>query len=357
MTRARQFYLIVANTALLFWFAQLGAHVLISVDRALETPPRFADLSAPVQQNYAHMTAEDVDELIRATNAVRYRYAAVASFVHAPMASRFVNIDEHGIRSNGGPSRPLETFDDVIWLFGGSTTFGDDVADHESIPAQLERLLGRRVLNLGVRGDASLMENRLLNYYLRIGYRPALAVFLDGINEACRPDLFDKDLDVLVRQSQQGYVFTVGHPMVYAARQLRHRLWPPPDVPGPEALTFTCTEDGRAVPLRDIHARLLAERQTNCGLSEVPCVTFVQPFAAVHGRHDDQAFLASADARQLRRLFAYLEPSWREADATFVTNALDDHDRHAFNDEVHYSAEANRLIAEAMAHHLRSRWP
>ena len=41
-------------------------------------------------------------------------------------------------------------------------------------------------MNLGVKGDASLKENRLLDHYLRTGYRPAMAIFLDGINEAAR---------------------------------------------------------------------------------------------------------------------------------------------------------------------------
>jgi hypothetical protein len=48
-----------------------------------------------------------------------------------------------------------------------------------------------------------------------------------------------------------------------------------------------------------------------------------------------------------------LEPNWRAAGAIFVTDALDHWARHAFNDEVHYSADASRLIAERVAQRLR----
>ena len=56
--------------------------------------------------------------------------------------------------------------------------------------------------------------------------------------------------------------------------------------------------------------------------------------------------------RQLRALFEHLEPNWRASGAIFVTDALDHYDRHAFVDEVHYSADASRLIAETIASRL-----
>ena len=40
----------------------------------------------------------------------------------------------------------------MILAVGDSFTFGDRVSDHETWPAQLERLTGRQVLNAGVFG-------------------------------------------------------------------------------------------------------------------------------------------------------------------------------------------------------------
>ena len=67
-----------------------------------------------------------------------YRSPAGASFA--------VEIDQDGLRSNGAtrpPGRP-------ILALGDSFTFGDEVDDHESWPAALERELGLPVLNGGV---------------------------------------------------------------------------------------------------------------------------------------------------------------------------------------------------------------
>ena len=75
----------------------------------------------------------------------------------------------------------------------------------------------------------------------------------------------------------------------------------------------------------------------------------------MHGRHDDAAFLAGGDAKVLRDMFYHLEPAWRSAGATFVTDALDGYDRHAWVDEVHYSKDASALIARAIAQHLGRR--
>ena len=82
----------------------------------------------------------------------------------------------------------------------------------------------------------------------------------------------------------------------------------------------------------------------------------MQPFAGVHARTDGfrQSFLET-DAVELRELFAQLSPNWRAAGAVFVSDALDRYERHPFVDDVHYSADASRLIAESIATRLSLR--
>jgi hypothetical protein len=55
---------------------------------------------------------------------------------------------EDGIRSNGSGEVPDPP--EAILAVGDSTTFGDEVSDQETWPAQLEKLSGRRVINGGV---------------------------------------------------------------------------------------------------------------------------------------------------------------------------------------------------------------
>lgn len=61
----------------------------------------------------------------------------------------FHTIDADGLRSNGEGSA---SSDGLIMAVGDSFTYGDEVRDEESWPAQLQRLTGRRVLNGGVTG-------------------------------------------------------------------------------------------------------------------------------------------------------------------------------------------------------------
>jgi hypothetical protein len=351
MTRLRALYLIVANTALLLLFVETSAHIAIRLYEAVRPALAYRRLSEPARAAYAHLMPAEVIELLRAADALRFRYTPEAGFVEDAMTSRFVNVDAHGIRSNGGGPRDISRIQDAVWFLGGSTALGYGVADHETIPAQLEQRLGRPVTNLAVRAHAGALENRLLNHYLRIGYRPALAIFLDGINETCDTEMFGDELDAVVARAQDGYTWQFGTPVLYAhariSKKLNSMLWGVVDPPEP--LELSCRGPATVIPLRTLHRRAMAEREALCALYGIRCLTVVQPFAGVHGRHDD---LDISEAAYMRGLFAHLEAGWREAGAIFVTDALDTLQEHAYVDEAHYSAAASRRIAGAIADRL-----
>jgi hypothetical protein len=79
-----------------------------------------------------------------------------------------ITILKEGIRSNGR-GEVWDGTDDPILAVGDSYTFGDQVADAQTWPAQLEKLSGRRVINAGVDGygvdQAFLRARRLLSRY------------------------------------------------------------------------------------------------------------------------------------------------------------------------------------------------
>lgn len=272
------------------------------------------------------------------------------------MKSRFVNVDVHGIRANGTTPRQISAIESAVWFFGGSTTFGYGVADGETIPAQLEKMMGQPVVNFGVGNFYSAQENLLFTQYLRIGYRPSMVIFFDGINEACDIEDYQAEMGLLFAKAQKGYTWDLdefGKPMIYAYDRISKKVG---RLTGGGAASvqirdLNCEGSGRRNALGTLHARILAERKTLCHLYEIVCKTFVQPFSGLHGRQDDASF-QDIDREEMRQLFAALEPNWRRAGATFVTNALDSHDRHAYIDHEHYSAAASELIARAIADHL-----
>lgn len=353
--RLRAAYFIAANTALLIWVLQAGACAGLGVYDLVVPALRRAPMSPEVEQNYAHMPRPDRDALLAATRAARFRYEPVMGMTTQAITSRFVNVDAHGIRANGPERRDLSALDGAVWFLGGSTSFGDGIADHETIPAQLERVLAKPVINLAVSGYSSAEENLLLNQYLRSGYRPSLVVFLDGINEACQDGPYDSAMTELFERSQRGYNWDLGGPLVHgywrAARRVRTLMRPAARESAIPSLG--CLRKGRRFPLAEWHARLMAERGATCGLYRVDCRTLVQPFAGVHGRRDAlPPWFLETDAPYLGELFRHLEPGWRAAGAIFVTDALDGYGRHPFIDEVHYSADASRVIAAAIAARL-----
>lgn len=63
-----------------------------------------------------------------------------------------VNILRHGIRSNGNVKMDTIFNKKSILVVGDSFTFGDEVSDHETWPAQLETKTGKKVINAGVFG-------------------------------------------------------------------------------------------------------------------------------------------------------------------------------------------------------------
>ncbi len=348
MTAVRTTLRVSAVTALVMLLVELIAHagVLAHQSRNAVT---FESLAAPVKENYAHMRPADVEELLRDTAASRWRYEPVAGLVVEQQHTRFINVNAEGARSNG---TGFNAIDGAIWFFGGSTTFGYGVADNETIPAYLEARLQRPVLNLGVPGHYSVLETRLLSQYLRVGYRPALAVFLDGVNENCESDIAEAELGGLVALSQNGYWWQPARPVVVASRLLLAKAarlagWIDNDT---NKLELTCRSAGREFPLASMTSRSLAERAAICRLYALECRTFVQPFAGMHGRHEVPA--DNFSAVYLRGLYEHLEPAWRRSNATFVTMALDSLQHHAYVDDVHYSAAAHRLLAAAIADRL-----
>ncbi|MEC9376023.1 MAG: hypothetical protein VYA80_06590 [Pseudomonadota bacterium] len=70
------------------------------------------------------------------------------------------------------------------YVFGGSTTFGHGVSDHQTLVAYLNEYDKNLTwLNFGVNAYDSIRETDKLLHLLRQGYRPKSVLFLDGLND------------------------------------------------------------------------------------------------------------------------------------------------------------------------------
>ena len=87
-----------------------------------------------------------------------------------------VTIGEDGIRSNGSSVVNTDGNKPLILAVGDSYTFGDEVSDHETWPALLEKSTGYKVINGGVFGYG-LDQSYLRLEQLVKKFKPQIVVF------------------------------------------------------------------------------------------------------------------------------------------------------------------------------------
>lgn len=146
---------------------------------------------------YPGLSDGEIDAIQRETFSVRLGYEPFVQFHHVPIRLKHVTISPFGFRhGESEPPWPPSENEFSIFVYGGSTTFGYGLPDHQTVVAALERRLqrtlptGRRVrcYNFGRGYFFSTQERALLERHLLSGVVPDYAVFIDGLNDFLRYD-------------------------------------------------------------------------------------------------------------------------------------------------------------------------
>lgn len=122
----------------------------------------------------------------------RFKYSPWVDFRNADYKGRYINVTglvrESIPDSFVNPGSPDEV---TIFFLGGSTMYGDNATDRETIPSafvrgyQAKYAQGRsiRVTNYGICGYHSYSELMLLSHLLFSGSKPSVIIVLDGLND------------------------------------------------------------------------------------------------------------------------------------------------------------------------------
>jgi hypothetical protein len=351
MKRAETFFIAIGVGSLFLFLVLIAAHVAILLWDEYRSTHR--SLTPHQLSAYRHMSRDQIQDLLAWTANPGFVYEPWLGFKERARSSTYVNVSDLGIRFNRPGENPDRKIEGSVWFFGGSTTFGWGVADNETIPAQLENLIKQPVVNLGHAHYFSAHENFLLSSLLKSGFKPKTVIFLDGINEMCEVLPYRMEFTRLFSKAQT-YSWDpaeVFKPLFRVAQKLETWLQPPRRnvLPSEECVPYK-----RPLSLATVVAANLAERRDICGSYNLKCHNFVQPFAGVHGMHEDRVTLPAEDRKQMSEKFDYLSPTWKRFGAAFINDSLDCLHEHAYVDGTHYSASASRSIAKAIAGHIGS---
>ena len=187
--------LFISNTFIFFL-------LLIFLERSSGLIPKFSNYLSingnldkknnisPKKNNEKYIIYKNKDLLFKdMANYPGDRYQTYITHVSDNYMSKYVNIDENGIRKNGNEI-PINKQLFTVWIVGSSAIFGATNSDNETIAANLEKLLNDRnrnktfrVLNLGVQGYNSLQDYLNIKLKLLEIELPNYILIINGYND------------------------------------------------------------------------------------------------------------------------------------------------------------------------------
>jgi lysophospholipase L1-like esterase len=174
----------------LLYFVVLNVAAKLALMAVGEQPVDRVFLKTVLTDAYGN--APWIEDYVKSDSLLRPRWHPYVYFLPAPLRTKYINIDDAGLRSTWNQAeakhhsgkRPVR-----IFMFGGSTMWGYGARDDYTIPSRLSAILARRgikdveVTNFGQIGYVSTQEALALFEQLREDNVPDIAVFYDGIND------------------------------------------------------------------------------------------------------------------------------------------------------------------------------
>jgi len=272
--------------------------------------------------------------------------------------NKFVNVTPDLGRKTISP----KTCNQNIYVYGGSTTFGYNVTDQQTIASYIGKLLIENnykicVKNFGRGSYFSSQENILFQKHIlnkKINTNDII-IFIDGVNEGGNRNSRNTGFLFEVMKAVNAdywdmhkYTF----PMFFdslAINQFINRLKVKLNLRKRNELDQQNIFD---IPsnTKDVLQKNVLIRKGICNELNLNCYSFLQPFATLHGNYFKQPIKGALEVRilnikeniKLRKKYNMVK---NITDIIDITNSLDGSKKLSYIDGIHYSPSGNETIA------------
>jgi hypothetical protein len=373
VTAYRSVAILLLNTVVLMLVINLPLGLLFAwrdaSHRATESPARKYQ-EANLAAVYPDFGRTERNRLLEETWTRPYVYEDYVMFRERPYAGRYVNVSPAGFRhgKNQGPWPP-DSRNLNVFVFGGSTTFGYGLPDSQTVPSCLQDALARHfqkrvcIYNFGSGNYYSTQERIRFEKLLADGFVPAVALFIDGLNECEQlddvPYLSDRFRRAVAEADQTVSLGRWGRrvPLLRAVRFVATRLTPSTDPHQPDWSTS---------PNRARLERALEKYRKNVALLEGSCRQFgvfgVFVWQPMPGFLYDLRHHLFADRPRFKRqeLFgaatqASVARNPSNSNFIWCGDLQRDARECLYVDSVHYTAKFSRAFAEAIVERCQAR--
>ncbi len=367
LERYKSCCVILVNAILLFvivnlvvgWYEKVAVAQPKKVSTGGSVPFKFKEYTPELAPVYPGWDPHDVNKLIFETRHVILGYEPFTQFKEEPFTGKYVNVDQRGFRptSDQGPWKPSRAVKNVF-VFGGSTTFGYGVTDHETIASFLQEVakssspsVHTQVYNFGRCSYICSQELILLEKLIQGGAIPDVAVFIDGLNDFAHYNGLPGFTKQLGRFMSEGEI-----------PQWKRALTSLPIIHILQVNSPSAVED----PQQDgekIVANVIERYKTNKKLIEAICEKFgIRPLFVwqptpvykydntynIFGEFDYDAFLPYVRSGYAGAATAYQRDEFGD-NFLWLADMQEDLKEPLYVDAVHYSAKMCKLIAERIS--------
>jgi hypothetical protein len=191
-------FIIIEVILSVYFYQQYGNSRLASLEFATNVRnslrPKLTPYSPQNQKLVRPDSSDAFNDLVTKETAMsnQYMYEPWVEFKNIEFKGSYMNISGNVRKSIPEEYiNPSATDTVLIYFFGGSTTFGFNVADFETIPsyfvneykAKFPNAKSIRVVNFGCPNYYSYQELMLFTKLLIENHKPDIAIFFDGLND------------------------------------------------------------------------------------------------------------------------------------------------------------------------------